>query len=189
MVGLLSLNPVLNMFSRSQRMNSSFDPFYLVNTYGAFGSVGRKRYEIIFEGTTDDDPTNAQWQAYEFRCKPGRLDRAPCIVAPYQYRIDWQMWFAAMSDYRRDPWVVNFVYKLLLGQPSTLSLLADNPFPPRPPKYIRAEIYRYEFTRAEDDTTDDWKRTRVGVYLPSLSAMDPEVLDFLDRHGWLPPPQ
>jgi hypothetical protein len=188
-VGLLSLNPVLNMFSRSQRMNSSFDPFYLVNTYGAFGSVGRERYEIILEGTNDDDPRAAEWLAYEFRCKPGRLDRRPCVVAPYQYRIDWQMWFAAMSDYRRDPWVVHFVYKLLLGQKSTLSLLASNPFPSRPPKYIRAELYRYEFTRVGDESGHYWKRTRIGVFLPPLSAMDPGVLDFLDRHGWLPEPQ
>ena len=72
----------------------------------------------------DDDPQTARWAAYEFRCKPGRLDRRPCVVAPYQYRIDWQMWFAAMSDYRHDPWVVHFVYKLLLGQPAILSLLA-----------------------------------------------------------------
>jgi hypothetical protein len=188
-VGLLSLNPVLNMFSRSQRMNSSFDPLYLVNTYGAFGSVGRKRYEIILEGTNDDDPQTAAWLPYEFRCKPGRLDRLPCVVAPYQYRIDWQMWFAAMSDYRRDPWVVHFVYKLLLGQPSTLSLLASNPFPSRPPKYIRAELYHYEFTRFGDGSHNWWKRTRVGAYLPPLSPMDPGVLDFLDQHGWLPPPQ
>src|SRR5262249_48078931 len=88
MVGVFSLNPVINLLSPSQRMNSSFDPLYLVNTYGAFGSVGRERYEIILEGTTDDDPIGARWTAYEFRCKPGTVTRAPCIVAPYQYRID-----------------------------------------------------------------------------------------------------
>jgi hypothetical protein len=189
-VGVLSLNPVLNMFSPSQRMNSSFDPLYLVNTYGAFGSVGRERYEILLEGTNDDDPQTAAWLAYEFRCKPGRLDRRPCVVAPYQYRIDWQMWFAAMSDYRHDPWVAHLIYKLLLGQESTLSLLASNPFPSRPPKYIRAELYRYEFTRFGDATDDYWKRTRAGAFLPPVSAMDPGLLDFLDRYGWLgePPP-
>jgi len=188
-VGVLSLNPVLNMISPSQRMNSSFDPLYLVNTYGAFGSVGRERYEIIIEGTNDDDLGSGAWREYEFRCKPGRVDRRPCVVAPYQYRIDWQMWFAAMSDYRRDPWVVHFVYKLLLGQPSTLSLLATNPFSSHPPKYIRAELYRYEFTRSGDASSDYWKRTRVGVFLPPVSAMDPGILDFLDRYGWLGEPQ
>ena len=187
-VCILSLNPVLNMVSPSQRMNSSFDPLYLVNTYGAFGSVGRERYEIIVEGTNDDDFEHAHWLAYEFRCKPGRLDRRPCVVAPYQYRIDWQMWFAAMSDYRRDPWVVHLLYKLLLGQPSILSLLASNPFPARPPKYIRAELYRYEFTRVGDGSADYWKRTRAGVFVPPVSAMDPGLLDFLDRYGWLGEP-
>jgi hypothetical protein len=184
-VGVLSLNPVLNMVSPSQRMNSSFDPLYLVNTYGAFGSVGRERYEIILEGTNDDDLEIARWQAYEFRCKPGRVDRPPCVVAPYQYRIDWQMWFAAMSDYRHDPWVAHLIYKLLLGQPSTLSLLASNPFPARPPKYIRADLYRYEFTNLGEASAQYWKRTRAGVFLPAVSAMDPALLDFLDRYGWL----
>jgi hypothetical protein len=184
-IGMLSLNPVLNMFSPSQRMNSSFDPIYLVNTYGAFGSVGRERYEIIVEGTNDDDPANATWAAYEFRCKPGRLDRRPCVVAPYQYRIDWQMWFAAMSDLRHDPWVAHFVYKLLLGDPQILSLLADNPFSAHPPKYIRAMLYRYEFTRIGEATGDYWKRAPAGTFLPPVSAFDPGLLDFLDRHGWL----
>ena len=184
-VALLSLNPVLNMISPTQRMNSSFDPLYLVNTYGAFGSVGRERYEILVEGTNDDDLASARWQAYEFRCKPGRLDRRPCVVAPYQYRIDWQMWFAAMSDYRRDPWFVHFVYKLLLGRPSTLSLLAENPFPAHPPRYVRADLYRYEFTKSGDPPRHYWKRTRLGGYLPPVSAMDPALLDFLDRYGWL----
>jgi hypothetical protein len=187
-VGILSLNPVLNMVSTSQRMNSSFDPLYLVNTYGAFGSVGKERYEIIVEGTNDDDLEHAAWLAYEFRCKPGRVDRRPCVVAPYQYRIDWQMWFAAMSDFRHDPWVVHLLYKLLLGQRSTLSLLASNPFPEHPPKYIRAELYRYEFTRLGDGSSDYWKRTRAGVYVPPVSAMDPGMLDFLDRYGWLGEP-
>jgi Lipase maturation factor len=189
-VALLSLNPVLNMLSPSQRMNSSFDPLYLVNTYGAFGSVGRERYEILLEGTSDDDPENAAWLAYEFRCKPGRVDRRPCVVAPYQYRIDWQMWFAAMSDIRRDPWVAHLVYKLLLGRAATLSLLAENPFPSRPPKYIRAELYRYEFTPLGGLGGAYWKRTRAGTFLPAVSAFDPGLLDFLDRYGWLgePPP-
>src|SRR5262249_49808528 len=84
-VGVLSINPVVNLFSPAQRMNSSFDPLYLVNTYGAFGSVGRERYEIVIEGTLDDDPRSARWLPYEFRCKPGDVARRPCVVAPYQY--------------------------------------------------------------------------------------------------------
>jgi hypothetical protein len=185
LVGVFSLNPVVNLFSPTQRMNSSFDPLYLVNTYGAFGSVGRDRYEIILEGTLDDDPTSARWSPYEFRCKPGDVARRPCVVAPYQYRIDWQMWFAAMSDYRHDPWIVHFVYKLLSDDRAVLSLLATNPFGEHPPKWIRAELYRYRFTRFGDEGHDWWTRTRVGAYLPPLQADDPGLLEFLSRHGWL----
>jgi hypothetical protein len=184
-VGVLSINPVINLFSPTQRMNSSFDPIYLVNTYGAFGSIGRERYEIVLEGTTDDEPDRASWKAYEFRCKPGDVARRPCVVAPYQYRIDWQMWFAAMSDYRHHPWIVHLIYKLLSGDEPTLGLLAENPFPGQPPKYIRADLYRYEFTSFADRGAAYWKRTRVRTYLPPLSADDPEVLEFLNVRGWL----
>jgi hypothetical protein len=186
-IGVLSINPVANLFSSAQLMNSSFEPFHIVNTYGAFGSVLRERYEIIVEGTTDEDLEQARWQPYEFRCKPGDPARRPCVVAPYQYRIDWQMWFAAMSDYRHNPWFVHFVYKLLLGDPGVLGLLEKNPFPLGPPKYVRAELYRYEFTRWSDKTGQYWKRERVGSYLPALSADEPAVLEFLRRRGWLEP--
>jgi hypothetical protein len=181
-VGVLSVNPVVNLFSSAQLMNSSFDPLYLVNTYGAFGGVGRERYEIILEGTDDDDGAN--WSAYEFRCKPGDPTRRPCVVAPYQYRIDWQMWFAAMSDYREHPWIVHLIYKLLVGDQAVLGLLAKNPFPEKPPKYLRAELYRYEFTDFSDQSGAYWKRIRAGAYLPALSADEPALLDFLRRRGW-----
>jgi hypothetical protein len=184
-VAVLSINPIVNLFSPAQRMNSSFDPLMLVNTYGAFGSVGRERYEIVLEGSSDDDPSTASWKPYEFRCKPGDVSRRPCIVAPYQYRIDWQMWFAAMNDYRRHPWIVHLVHKLLSGEPRIVGLLASNPFPDRPPKWVRAELYLYHFTSFSDRSPEWWKRTRVGSYLPPLSADDPQVLEFLYRHGWL----
>jgi hypothetical protein len=185
LVGVLSINPVINLFSPSQRMNSSFDPLYLVNTYGAFGSIGKERYEIVLEGTDEESTQGAHWKEYEFRCKPGDLKRRPCVVAPYQYRIDWQMWFAAMSDYRREPWIINLVYKLLSNDRAVIGLLEKNPFPDHPPKYIRAELYRYEFTTWDERKTGWWKRTRARPYLPPLSADDDAVLQFLDRHGWL----
>jgi hypothetical protein len=184
-VGVLSINPVINLFSPSQRMNSSFDPLYLVNTYGAFGSIGKERFEIVLEGTDNEAPTGADWKEYEFRCKPGDPSRRPCVVAPYQYRIDWQMWFAAMSDYRHHPWIINLVYKLLSGDRAVSGLLAHNPFPEHPPRYIRAELYRYEFTSWDERKSGWWKRTRVRSYLPPLSANDDSILQFLDRRGWL----
>jgi hypothetical protein len=185
-ISVLSINPAVNLFSRRQLMNSSFDPLYLVNTYGAFGSIEKVRHEIVVEGTSDDAiGESTRWLPYEFNCKPGDVDRRPCVVAPYQYRIDWQMWFAAMSTFRQNPWFIHFVYKLLEAEPGTLGLIANNPFPDHPPKYIRAELYRYEMTRFGDAGRSWWRRTRVGAYLPPISADDPSLLEYLDRHGWL----
>ena len=104
LVAFLSIGPVRNLLSSHQAMNRSFDPLHLVNTYGAFGSVGRERYEVILEGTSDPEPgPDTAWRAYEFPCKPGDPARRPCIIAPYHYRLDWQIWFAAMSETYRKP--------------------------------------------------------------------------------------
>jgi len=168
-VALLSVNPVANMLSPGQVMNTSFDPFELVNTYGAFGSVGRERYEIVLEGTDDPEPSEGtRWVEYEFHCKPGDPLRRPCWVSPYHYRLDWQMWFAAMPGASTPPWLVQLVEKLLAGDPGTRRLLARGAFEDRPPRWIRARFYRYEFTRPEEPGW--WRRTPVGEYLPLLSA-------------------
>jgi len=167
-VALLSLNPVTNMLSAGQVMNTSFDPFELVNTYGAFGSVGRERYEIVLEGTDDAEPTEGtRWVEYEFHCKPGDPLRPPCWISPYHYRLDWQMWFAAMPGARTPPWLVDLVSRFLAGDPVTRGLLARGAFEDRPPRWIRARFYRYEFTRPGE--TGWWRRTLVGEYLPPLS--------------------
>src|SRR5262249_44507292 len=91
---LLSIPVVLNLVSSHQVMNTSFDRLDLVNTYGAFGSVGRERHEIVFEGTRDSVPGNsARWIAYEFPAKPGDPMRRPAVIAPFQPRLDWSIWF------------------------------------------------------------------------------------------------
>jgi hypothetical protein len=123
LIAFLSIGPVANLLSPRQLMNTSFGPFALVNTYGAFGSVGRERNEIIFEGTSDAVPDDhAEWRAYEFPCKPGDPMRRPCVIAPYQPRLDWQIWFAAMSNPERYPWTLHLVWKLLHNDPGALSL-------------------------------------------------------------------
>jgi hypothetical protein len=184
LVGVLSINPVINLLSPGQQMNRSFDPLSLVNTYGAFGSVNRERYEIVLQGTLDDDPESAHWLEYSFRCKPGDVMRRPCVVAPYHLRIDWQMWFAAMSTYREQPWVLHLAYQLLTGNPNAISLIGDDPFHGRVPKFVRAEFYRYEFT-AIGDGPAWWRRSREGSYFPALSKDDTELITFLQRRGWL----
>src|SRR4029078_8742738 len=160
MVIWLSIPTVLNLASGRQLMNYSYDPLDLVNTYGAFGTVGRERDEIVFEGTDDALITGeTKWKEYEFKAKPRDPNRRPPFVAPYQPRIDWQIWFAAMSSPAEYPWTLHFVWKLLHNDRGTLSLIANNPFPDAPPHYIRARLYRYQFAPIGDKSW--WKREPV----------------------------
>ena len=186
-VAILSIEPVMNLISPGQVMNTSFNRLNLVNTYGAFGTVGRERFEIIFEGTLDASPDNATWREYEFVAKPGDPRRRPPIIAPYQPRIDWQIWFAAMSTPQQYPWTLHFTWKLLHNDAGTLSLLANNPFPAEPPRFIRAELYRYRFTPPDKDDGTWWTRERVGTWLPPLSVDHPEFRRILEAEGWLDP--
>ena len=184
MVIWLSIPTVLNLASGRQLMNYSYDPLDLVNTYGAFGTIGRERDEIVFEGTDDGLITgDTRWKEYEFKAKPGDPNRRPPFVAPYQPRIDWQIWFAAMSSPSEYPWTLHFVWKLLHNDRGTLSLIANNPFPDAPPRYIRARLYRYRFAPIGDKSW--WKREPMGEWLPALSADNPQFRRLLESMGWL----
>jgi hypothetical protein len=176
-VAVLSVAPTLNMLSASQIMNTSFEPFHLVNTYGAFGSITRTRYEIVIEGTDDQEVTSAtKWREYEFKGKPGDpLRRAPQI-APYHLRLDWLMWFEAFSPQPHNEWFIALLHRLLQGDDATLSLLAANPFPDHPPRFLRARYYRYSFTTADERrrTGRWWNRQLAGEYVRviTLAAFD-----------------
>ena len=168
---MLSIAPTVNMLSRSQVMNTSFNPLQIVNTYGAFGSITRTRDEIIIEGTDDDTVTDTSvWREYQFKGKPGDPRRMPPQVAPYHLRLDWLMWFAAMSSASDYPWFPELLLKLLQGDPGSLSLLRSNPFPGGPPRWIRAELYRYRFTSPDErrQTGRWWNRERVSPYFPAV---------------------
>jgi hypothetical protein len=179
----LSIAPVANLLSSHQMMNTSFEPLHLVNTYGAFGSVGRERDEIVLEGTLDDpdDPT-ARWRAYELPCKPGDPTRRPCWSGFYQRRLDWQIWFAAMGSPDSEPWIVHLVWKLLQGDRGVVKLFAVDPFPEHPPRAIRAELYHYRLQPY--GTGPWWQRERISGWLPALTADDLRLLAFLDAYGW-----
>lgn len=184
LIGYLSIAPVTNLISNRQMMNASFDPLDLVNTYGAFGSVGKERDEIVFEGTGDAFITgDTKWRQYEFKAKPGDLNRRPPLVAPYQPRIDWQIWFAAMASPAEYPWTLRFVWKLLHNDPGTLSLLANHPFPNAPPRYIRARLYRYQFAPLGEKGW--WQREPIGEWLPALSSDNVEFRRLLGELNWL----
>ncbi len=193
LVALLSVFPILNLASNDQAMNESFEPLALVNTYGAFGGVDRARYEVVFEGT-DGDPIDpdAPWREYELPCMPGDVRRRPCVVTPYHYRLDWQMWFVGNGAARgetivEEPWLVHLVWQLLAGEPAPRRLFARDPFPGAPPRWIRMSIWRYEFS-APGSRDAWWTRERVGVFLPPVSLESPPLRAFVHSFGWLDAP-
>ena len=144
-----------------------FGPLRTFNSYGLFAVMTTERREIVVEGSND----GTNWLAYEFKYKPGDVNRRPTFVAPHQPRLDWQMWFAALGDARQNPWFMNFCERLLQGSPEVQALLRKNPFPGHPPRYVRAEFYDYRFTNlAERQATGAWwKRELTGEYLPPIS--------------------
>jgi predicted DCC family thiol-disulfide oxidoreductase YuxK len=148
------------------------EPFRTFNTYGLFAVMTTERREIIVEGSDD----GVKWLPYKFKYKPGDVNRPPAFVAPFQPRLDWQMWFAALGDYRQNSWFVNCCIRLLQGSPDVLNLLEKNPFSHAPPRYIRAEVYDYRFTDFAErrEAGAWWKRELVGEYLPPISLSDLE---------------
>jgi hypothetical protein len=183
-VAWLSIDIVENLASSHQVMNGSFDPLSLVNTYGAFGSVGNVRNELIIEGTSDPVLSpNTRWQAYELPCKPGALTRRPCVLGPYHLRLDWLIWFAAMHE-RGDevPWMVHVVWKLLNGDRGIVHLLAYNPFPGKPPRYVRVRRFEYRF--APEGSPNWWLRDHEQTWLPPLDTEDPSLRAYVEANGW-----
>jgi hypothetical protein len=145
-----------------------------------------KIVDLDTEGTADEVITEqTEWKEYEFKCKPGDISRKPCVVSPYHYRLDWQIWFAAMSPYQNHPWILNLINKLLQNDPQTLGLLESNPFAERP-RFIRASLYEYRFTTHPERqrTGNWWVRKRLGDYLPALSLQNPEFKRILKQQQW-----
>ncbi|KFG49354.1 putative rhoptry protein [Toxoplasma gondii p89] len=186
-VGLLivlvwrSIPVVENLLSPHQIMNDTYDSFRLVNSYGLFGFMTKQREELVIQGTYEPDPpsapANPAWQTYEFYCKPGDIDRRPCFVSPYYYRLDWLMWFAAFNaDLQAPYWLLRLVKKMLANDPKTSALLAHNPFRgKRPPTFIRILRYDYHFAYKgkEQDMYEQgkwWQRKYLSEFLPPVSA-------------------
>ncbi len=146
-----------------RRTLARVEPFRLTSNYGLFAMMTKGRPEIIVEGSND----GRRWLEYEFPYKVGDVFRRPPFVAPYQPRLDWQMWFAALSSFRRQRWFGKFIERLGEGSPPVLSLLADNPFPDAPPRYLRARRYDYKFTKAAKEPGRAWwRRSPRGLYYP-----------------------
>ena len=171
-IAIVTVPPSLTMFLRQMRLPVNpplvdrwidwIDPLRSVNTYGLFAVMTPTRPEIIIEGSLD----GVEWRTYDFKFKPGSLERAPRLVAPFQPRLDWQMWFAALTS-SPEPWYYRFCDRLLEGSPAVRGLLAADPFDGTPPKYVRSTLYRYRF--APPGQKRWWVRERLGDYSPVLS--------------------
>jgi predicted DCC family thiol-disulfide oxidoreductase YuxK len=143
------------------------EPFRIANGYGLFRVMTKDRKEIMIEGSAD----GIDWLPYEFKWKPGDVMRAPAWCAPHQPRLDWQMWFAALGSPRENAWFYGLEIGLLEGKTDVSRLFARDPFPQKPPRYIRATFYRYRFTTIDEhqQTGAWWKREELGEYLPTIS--------------------
>jgi len=139
-------------------------PFNVVNTYGPFAIMTTRRVEINIEGSNN----GKDWKEYKFKYKPDNLNQPLNWIIPHQPRLDWQMWFAALRNHKHHPWFGNLIFRLLQGSPEVISLFKNNPFPQKPPLFIRATAYEYHFTDPESRqaTQQWWTREYLGNYFP-----------------------
>jgi hypothetical protein len=169
---LASGDQLLSRFShrrmmRDGRLGRALSRAYAVSPYGLFAVMTTTRPEIELEGSED----GRTWRSYHFRFKPGPLNGRPRFVGLSMPRLDWQMWFAALGP--RPEWFDALVVRLLEASPGVLALLAEDPFEGRRPRYVRARLYEYEMTSAEErrESGNWWKREPLGLYLrPSALA-------------------
>ena len=147
----------------AQAVNGVIEPLHIANAYGLFAVMTTERDEIIVQGSDD----GIDWRDYEFRYKPGDVRRRPVWNIPHQPRLDWQMWFAALDDPQHLPWFSHFLQRLLENEPSVLALLKTNPFPDKPPLYVRAQFFEYRFADRQDAAKGLWwQRRLLGLYFP-----------------------
>jgi hypothetical protein len=142
------------------------DPFRIANRYGLFAVMTRGRYEIEFQGSNDGQT----WIAYRFRHKPQEPNKPPRIYAPYQPRLDWNLWFASLGEWRDNPLVLRTERRLLSNEPDVLALFAANPFPQAPPRQVRAVLWQYWFTSMAEKREHGlwWRRELLGLYAPAV---------------------
>jgi hypothetical protein len=174
---LMSLFPLAGAFRLRVRaleplhaLYLAAEPFRVVNPYGLFQVMTTSRPEIVIEGSDD----GVEWKTYEFRWKVGDVKRRPEFVAPHQPRLDWQMWFAAISSFREESWFLSFCHRLLDDSAPVTALLEKNPFPRAPPRFLRATVYDYHFTdpATRRATGAWWRRAPLGLYCPVLTLVD-----------------
>jgi len=130
--------------------------------YHVFPNMQVERHELEIEGSND----GVEWKTYVFKYKPGALDEVPGFIVPHQPRLDWMIWFVPPRSERMMYWFDRFMQRLHEGSPEVLGLLRHNPFPNKPPKYLRVQAYQYWFTTAEERDANGnwWRREHLGQF-------------------------
>eukprot|EP00501_MAST-03F_sp_TOSAG23-6_P001641 GSMAST32.ASY1.ANO1.1708.1 assembled CDS len=141
---------------KTQQLNTAS----ISSSYGLFRSMtGVERPEIILEWSDDGNT----WEEIHFRYKPGDPTQSPPWVAPYQPRLDWQMWFAALSNYVCFIFFFNKKIEFCFLRNYVLDLLDTKRNIKISPNFIRARLFTYDFSRY--DTT--WnKKVPEALLLP-----------------------
>ena len=127
-------------------------PTRSINSYGLFRTMTTERPEIILEGSLD----GSEWKEYSFKWKPGNRSARPTFMQPYMPRLDWQMWFAALSPQNNAHWLFPLAEHILEDNTTVLDLLGHNPFPEQPPRFVRFLLYQYQFSTPEDGIEGQW---------------------------------
>jgi hypothetical protein len=140
------------------------------------------RPEVILEYADDK---NGPWREFHFMYKPGNVSQEPKFIVPHQPRLDWQMWFAALQTYHETPWLLSLSYRLLQGDPSVQRLLDTEKNPSKAPKFIRASLYHYKYTKAGGKSADTWSRSKSQEYMPAFSLEDKTLGEFIRNLGHL----
>jgi len=167
--GLIQLHAVVEgrISTLGTWVNDEIAPLRIVNSYGLFAVMTTTLPEIIVEGSDD----GVHWLEYGFKYKPGDVMRRPLWNFPHQPRLDWQMWFAALGTASENPWFSMFMERLLENSPQVTALLGSNPFPNKPPLFVRALLYDYRYSSpAERKATGAWwVRQPEGIYFPAIT--------------------
>ena len=162
---LLGITTFVARFTPNESIHSInrwFDRFETINAYGAFAVMTKARPEIILEGSSD----GVNWQTYEFNYKPGALKRRPEVIAPWQPRLDWQMWFAALGQCQQNPWLLLLQQRLLEDSAPVKALFAT--VPSERPAFMRTIMFDYRFAPLRERGVW-WQRSNPRLYCPPLS--------------------
>jgi Lipase maturation factor len=173
---------------RHLRLASGYGLFRKMTGVGAptaESDVVVARPEIVMSGHD-----GSKWHELHFYHKPGDVERAPTWIAPLQPRVDWQLWFAALSEYKYNPWYVHLCIALLQGREPVWRFVDTERSAPfsasSPPLALRADLYHYRFAPPSKGSTQWWQRTRVRQYSPAVALDGPSIGELIAQQRFHP---